>query len=264
MPRPKLPELRYVRAPEPIVFPEEEEVPEGLPHLLARTFLFQLLRFALGPAHSVGSDQFVYWLATNPNRKLAPDVFVRLHVPQTPFGSWKTWEQGGPPDLAVEIVSPDEGGTKALPWVEKLARYAEVGVKELVRFDPQAAAGERLRAWDRVREDLLERVIADDRTPCLALGLNWVVCPIDSPGESGGALAARLPVESSSERTGVMPARRPHEGETLGLRLQDDEGRWLETELEVAGARVRAEAKARESAEARVRELEEQLRRGRE
>ena len=36
--------MRYVRAPEPLVFPEEEEVPEGYLHLVVRTFLFQLLR----------------------------------------------------------------------------------------------------------------------------------------------------------------------------------------------------------------------------
>lgn len=48
-------------------------------------------------------------------------------------------------------------------------------MKELVRFDPEAPAGQRLRAWDRVREDLVERQIEGDRTPCLTLGLNWTV-----------------------------------------------------------------------------------------
>ena len=238
------PELQYVRAPEPLVFPEEEEVPEGLPHLLVRTFLFQLLQFALGPAHSVGSDQFVYWIATDPRRKLSPDVFARLGVPQVSFGSWKTWENGGSPDLAVEIISPNEGD--GVTWDEKFARYRELGVKELVRFDPEAPEGKRLRAWDLVRGDLVERVIVRDRTPCLTLGLNWTVCPIPK--------------------------------HPVGLRLIDDDGRWLETETEVAAkvreaeakARVEAEARAeaeakarveeREAAEARIRELEEQLR----
>ncbi len=226
-----LPELRYVRAPEPLVFPEEEEVPQGLPHMLVRTFLFQLLQFALGPAHSVGSDQFVYWIATDTKTRLAPDVFVRLNVPQTAFGSWQTWLCGGPPDLAVEIVSPNEGGVATLTWAEKFTRYRELGVKELVRFDPEAPEGERLRVWDLVRGDLVERVIGDDRTPCLTLGLDWAVCAIDK--------------------------------HPLGLRLIDDEGRWLETEMEVAAKRAETEAKARAAAEARVRELEEQLRRAR-
>lgn len=234
-PRP-LPELRYVRAPQPIDFPEEAEVPEGFQHLVLRTFLFQLLRFALGPGHSVGSEQFVYWIATDPKRKLSPDLFVRLGVPQTAFGSWKTWENGGSPDLALEIVSPNEGD--GVTWEEKIARYHDLGVKELVRFEPDAPEGRRIRVWDRVRGDLVEREIGDDRTPCLTLGLSWTVCPVEE-----------LPI---------------------GLRLIDDEGRLLETrtEQEARGraeeARGRAEeAEARRNAEARVRELEEELARQR-
>jgi Uma2 family endonuclease len=236
-----LPEVRYLRAPQPIHFPDAEEMPEGYAHLVLRTFLFRLLQFALGREHSVGSDQFVYWLATDPNRKLSPDVFVRLGTPQTSFRSWKTWEQGGVPDLAIEIISPNEGD--GVPWSDKLARYHELGVKELVRFDPEGDEGARLRVWDRVREDLVERQVVDDSTPCLPLGLIWTV--------------------------------RPVEDQSAGLRLADEAGRLLETreEAEARGreeeakaraeeAKARAEeAKARAVAEARVRELEEELRR---
>jgi hypothetical protein len=76
-------ELRYVREPEPSHFPEEAEVLEGKRHLVLRTFLFRVLQFALGPAHSVGSDQFVYWNARDKHRKLSPDVFVKIDVPDT-------------------------------------------------------------------------------------------------------------------------------------------------------------------------------------
>ena len=112
-------------------------------------------------------------------------------------------------------------------------------MKELVRFDPEAAEGERLRVWDRVREDLVERQLGDDRTPCLSPGLNWAVCPV--------------------------------EAEPVGLRLIDDEGRLLEVPEEAearhaaearareasAEARAQSEAQGRAAAEARVRELEE-------
>ena len=195
-------------------------------------FLFRLLQFALGPAHSVGSDQFVYWLANNPRRSLSPDVFVKLGVADTLFGSWKTWERGGPPDLAVEIISPSEGDGE--PWNDKLASYHELGVKELVRYDPEAPEGQRLRAWDRVGEDLVERLIAGEHSPCVTLGLSWTIRAI--PAFTGG---------------GSCPA----------LRLLDDAGRLLESEEE-AEARGRAEeARGRAEAESRVRELEEQLRR---
>src|SRR5438552_3498073 len=75
--------VRHVRAPVPIHFPETEDVPEGKEHLEVRTFLYGLLRFALGDAHTVGSDQFVYWDAHDAHRKLSPDVFVRLGTPNT-------------------------------------------------------------------------------------------------------------------------------------------------------------------------------------
>jgi hypothetical protein len=233
------PAVRHLRAPRPIHFPEEAEVPESKTHLVLRTFLFWLLRYALGPDHSIGSDQFVYWIASNPRRSLAPDLFVKLHVPDTSFRTWKTWQQGGAPELALEIASYNEGD--GMPWEEKLSRYHELGVKELVRFDPEAEVGARLRIWDRVRDDLVERQIGADRTPCLTLGLAWTVCPVD--------------------------------GEPVGLRLVDDAGRWLETREE-AQARGRAEeargraeeargraeeARGRAEAEARVRELEAEL-----
>jgi Uma2 family endonuclease len=235
-----LAELRYVRAPEPVTFPEEAEVREGYAHLVVRTFLFRLLSFALGPGHTVCSDQFIYWDASSasPKRRLAPDVFVRLnHPPPMQLSSWQTWVTAGAPHLAVEVVSPNEGdGTT---WEEKLARYHQLGVAELVRFDPEAPEGTRLRVWDRVQGDLVERQIGEDRTPCLTLGLAWTVRMV--PGPSGGAAAY------------------------VGLRLVDDEGRLLETpEESEARARAAAEARSQEdraAAEARIRELEEQLRR---
>ena len=66
--------------------------------------LFDLLREALGAAHSAGSDNFVYYDASAPGRCLAPDAFVKLGVPQTMFPCWKTWLSGAP-ELCVEILS---------------------------------------------------------------------------------------------------------------------------------------------------------------
>jgi Uma2 family endonuclease len=124
-PRPlPLPELRYVRAPEPVVFPEEALLPESNTHLVLRTFLFRLLRFALGPAHRIGSDQFLCWNAADATVSLAPDAMVRLNVPDAPFKTWKTWEEGGVPDLALELVSDGEARIREL---EEQLRRAQGG-----------------------------------------------------------------------------------------------------------------------------------------
>jgi Uma2 family endonuclease len=228
------PEFQYTRAPVPLHFPEEALMPEGKTHLTLRTFLYQLLKFALGPAHSVGSEQFVYFNAANPRKCVAPDAFVKLNIPDTQFGTWKTWERGGPPDLAIEIVSPNENADE--DWNEKFSKYFECGVSELVRFDPTAPGGARLRVWDRIDDDLVERVVVADRTPCVTLNLGWIVTPVAE--------------------------------EPVGLRLEHANGSLVESAYEAesrgrhAEAKAReAEAKAREAAEARVRELEEELRR---
>ena len=212
---------------------------EGKRHLILRTFLYQLLRYRLGAAHSVGSDQFVYWNARDPQRKLAPDVFVCLDVPDTSFGSWKTWERRVP-ELAIEVVSPSEDAGE--DWEDKLDRYHELGVRELVRFDPEAEAGARLRIWDRIDDDLCERRIAsEDDCTSITLGLRWLVCAV--------------------------------EDEPVGLRLADAQGRIVPTALETERAAKEAERTAkeaertakeaeraaRERAEARVRELEAEL-----
>jgi Uma2 family endonuclease len=160
--RPRGTRPRYKQAPVPLCFPVEEQVPEGRRHLKTRTLLFQILELELRGRGSIGSDQFVYWNARDPGVRLAPDVFVGLGIPDEDFQSWKTWERKTP-DLAVEIVSPSD--TPEGPWQEKLERYHELGVKELVRFDAEAAAGERLHVWDRVEENLLEREVEGDRSP---------------------------------------------------------------------------------------------------
>src|SRR5512147_371048 len=131
-PRPPTPAhaRRYVRPPQPIHFPVEEQVPETRRHLLQRTALFQVIQDTFGAHATVGSEQFVYWDPTDPRQCCAPDVFVRLGQPDGDFGCWKVWERGAP-DLAVEIISASDATDR--PWTAKLERYRRLGVRELVR-----------------------------------------------------------------------------------------------------------------------------------
>ena len=149
-------------------------MPETKRHLELRTALYQILKLAWSDRACIGSEQFVYWNAADPRRCLSPDVFVRTGQPDALFGSWKTWERGAP-ELAVEIVSDSDASEPSLE--EKLERYRELGVLELVRFDADAAPGGQLRAWDRIDGDLVERKVVDDKTPCVTLELFWVVRP---------------------------------------------------------------------------------------
>ena len=177
---------RYVEDPTPIVFPEEESVPETQLHLELRTLLYQLLSDYLGIDATVGSEQFVYYAADDPRQCLAPDVFVRKDPRGDLIRSWKTWERGAP-HVAVEITSDSDA--PELPWEEKLSRYQRLGVSELVRFDPLAAAGKRLRLWDRVKGTLVERELTAECAPSRMLGLCWVVA---STGQHATALRIAL------------------------------------------------------------------------
>lgn len=140
----------------------------------ARTTLFLLLEEAVAGA-AVGSDQFVYWDAAEPQKCLSPNVFVKLGSKDQNFDSWKIWERGAP-DLAVEIVSDSDRSESA--WEAKLTRYQASGIGEVVRFDAEQAAP--LRVWDRVDGDLIERSPESSTLrECAALGLWWVVVPSD-------------------------------------------------------------------------------------
>jgi len=90
--------------------------------------------------------------------------------------------------------------------------------------DPDAPEGSRLRVWDRVDDDLVERVVEQEVARCEVLGLWWVVQPT------------------------------PELGATLRLAQERAGSQMLPTEAE-------AEAAARQAAERRVAELEEELRR---
>ena len=207
-------------------------MPETRRHLELRTLLFTLLK-TFGASHTVGSEQFVYWSASQSKRCLAPDAFVRLGVPDAPFDSWKTWERGAP-ELAVEIVSHSDSAEES--WEDKLAKYHDLGVRELVRFDPEAAVGARLRAWDRIDDDLVERRVTDDRTACSTLGLWWVVTPV-APYPAG------LRLTRDAEGKDLVPT--PDEAS--------------EARAAAASALARAEAEGRAAAERRVAELEAEL-----
>jgi hypothetical protein len=217
------PPLRLRRPLSPLRFPTEETVPEGKRHLLIRTALFDLLTLAFGDRAAIGSDQFVYWNARSPGECLAPDILLRMDAENDVFPSWKTWERGAP-HLCVEVVSePHE-------MESKVARYHALGVEELVAFDPDD--GEcPLRLWSRIEHDLVEHDLVGARSaPSRVLGrLFWVVVSDPLTG-----LARRLSRDGGG--TELLPTRAESE------------------------ARARKEeVRAREAAEARIRELEDAL-----
>jgi Uma2 family endonuclease len=173
--------IRYVRPVVPLRFDStdpEWEMGQSPRHLKLCVTLYQLLGRVAGEGNSVGSDEFVYYDASNRAVKCAPDAFVKLGIRNdSNRKSWTTWKHGTP-ELCIEVLSPSDTEEKQT-LVEKLDRFHAMGVEEVVVFDVDASPGERLRAWDRVDGDLVERVVENERTPCLTLGLFFVVAPVE-------------------------------------------------------------------------------------
>lgn len=184
--------LAHVRPVRPLHFPasepEEEHLGQHPRHEDLCMFLKLLLRSLCGEANAVSADMFVYWNATvNDDRgRRAPDAAVKLGLPQAEMfehGSWKTWELGVP-ELTVEILSLSDTRER---WTltEKREAYEAMGVDELVCFDLDAAEGSRIRVWDRVEGDFVERVVDGERTPCITLSealgrtIEWTVAPAE-------------------------------------------------------------------------------------
>jgi len=234
---------RYRQVLPPLRFPVEETVTEGRAHFRLRLLLFESLDLELGSRATVCSDQFVYWNARDPRRCLAPDVFVCLGTVLDDVDTWKSWEHGGAPHLAVEISSPSD--TPEGPWADKLDRYAELGVRELVRYHREAPPGRRLRIWDRVDDNLLEREVGERAEWSEVLELWWVVVPDPTVGR-----ALRLARDPTAHGLLLTP-----------LEQRD---RQLEQERQAREQERQAreqERQARETAEQRIRELEDELRR---
>jgi Uma2 family endonuclease len=95
----------------------------------------------------IGADQFFAWVESEPLVRVSPDVYLLDHPPPRPLpASWQTWLPGHrPPRLAFEIVSEE---TWHKDYRDAPKKYAQLGTRELVVYDPEAAAG-RARGAER-------------------------------------------------------------------------------------------------------------------
>ncbi|NUQ78912.1 MAG: Uma2 family endonuclease [Polyangiaceae bacterium] len=234
-------------------------MPETKRHLEARTTLYLLLKDALSGA-AIGSDQFVYFDASDPRKCLAPDVFVKRGVPETTFDNWKTWERGAP-DLAVEIVS--ETDRRDADWEGKLARYQACGVHEVVRFDPEGDEPS-LRVWDRIDGELVERdMTGPNLRECQALHLWWVVVPsMYGPmlrlarDPDGSGLLPTVAEERAQLGAALAEERKARALAEHEKMLAEHEKMLAEQKKMLAEQKARDEANAREEAERARAEVE--------
>lgn len=205
----------------------EEKMGQGAAHAQAVELFVQVLKALLAAqqrkAH-VAWDVFVEWDPSDPRARVSPDAFLLDgQPPDIEPSMWCTWEPGcDPPPFALEIVS-DKSRTK--DYDRSPLRYAALGAEELAVFDPEPRGAEAspLQLYRRNARGQFLRVYAG-RGPVESKVLGaWLVCT------NGGK---RVRLARNAEGTELVPT----------------------AEEQLSGARGRAAA-----AEARVRELEEQL-----
>jgi Uma2 family endonuclease len=259
---------------ERVFYPESDDMGE---HEL-QTYIRELLRpllarfFAVrGELAHVGSDQFFYWVKGDAQQQLAPDVYVLPGVSQAmAIPSWKVWERGGVvPSFALEIVSSNDWEKD---YVENLPKYAALGVRELVLFDPEAYLGEAPRTAARIAFTRFERVgdrlertarTKADRLYSPLLGV-W----FRAIGE-GSELRVRLalgpdgdqlfPTEAEAERAERQAAERAAEEAARAADVERAERQAAERAAEEAARAAEVAREAERAAAARVAELEQRL-----
>jgi Uma2 family endonuclease len=149
---------------DPTIYPEEERVGESMLQRWIVELLRPLLEWWLN-VHCrrkafVGADQFIYWRQHDAHARVAPDVYVLPGVaPHTAVRTWKIWSDRVVPSFALEVASDDW----EKDYYEAPQRYDELGVGELVIFDPffeQRPEGMRWHIYRRVGKRDLVRVEA--------------------------------------------------------------------------------------------------------
>jgi hypothetical protein len=141
-----------VRVYDPTIYPVEEKVGQDTLQMYILEVLRPLIErwyVALGKPTFVGADQFVYYEQFNPNKVVAPDVYVVPGVrPGKRVKSWKTWITGHVPSFALEVVTSVDAEKD---YREAPQRYAELGVGELIVFDADYEKSEDRVRWQRYR-----------------------------------------------------------------------------------------------------------------
>ncbi|WP_170135945.1 Uma2 family endonuclease [Nannocystis exedens] len=215
--------------------------------------LFEDYFAALEREAFVGCNQFFYYKQGDPRSVVAPDLYVidGVSIHPTELKSWKIWEHDGKaPTLALEIVSdeyPKDYGDRLLE------RYRDLGVHELVRYDPVHLSRRKRELFAHfVRDErgqLIRRPTIGDRIQLVSYDV-WLVRGAHDElrlglGPKGESLwpTAQERIAQVSDRAAVEAARAAAEAERA----------------DAEAARAAAEAARADSAQAELERLRAEL-----
>lgn len=119
---------------------------------------------------AVSTDLLIYFEEGNPQRKVAPDVFVARGVPKSMRENYKIWEEGKQPDFVLEVASSwmasyNADGKKAL--------YERLKVQEYFLYDPRGGLhSPRLQGYELAGDKYRPLAIRPLENDGLALASN--------------------------------------------------------------------------------------------
>ena len=240
--------LHHERDDPTIEYPSEDDEPlaETKIQAIAIVDSFSALEnhFAGRSDVYIGIDQFLYYILNDPTRSIAPDVFAVFGARGShPRPSWIVSREGGAvPAFVLEVASV---GTWRNDATRKRDIYAQVGVAEYWRFDPDGAyypvplIGERLVSgeYEPIAVETDAHGILRGHSAVLGLDL---------------CVRAELQLRLYDPAAGEW-LRTPQESE--------DERIAAEQRAAAAQDRALAERQRAAAAEDRIRQLEAQMRR---
>ena len=225
-----------------IFYEEPEPVEDGMQQELALERIIYLLRRRYQDDASVfmSGAVFISYDITNGNRRVAPDFFIAFGVDNPAIRenlpNYWLWEIGKAPDFVMEVASDS---TASRDLNEKRELYQSLGIAEYWRFDSKN--GERYG-----------QIMAGERL------VNGVYQPYAVQVGADGSLKAHsdlLNLDFYWDETREFDVLAPETGRTIDVLVTERSARL------VAEARAGVERARAEAAEARIRELEAELRR---
>ncbi len=185
---------------------------------------------------------FMYYEEGNPKKNIAPDIFVVLDHDLGKRRVYKIWEEGKPPDFALEVLSPS---TYTHNEEEKVVLYARLGIGEYFRFQPDPEKQEPRLVGHRLHRGEYRDVEAEPGGGLLSVSLG---VEMRVEGEN---VRVRDPV-TGTEYPWMDEIPRNTKAAALRLKAEVEARRLADARAEAEAARAETEAEARRRSEARA------------
>ena len=143
-------------------YPESDGKPmaDNEPQLFLMFLLIAGFRHLYADRPAVHATGNLFWYPVEGDAKvvIAPDVMVIEGCADVVMRSYRQWEHGGRPRLAIEILSESNSPLEMLDKVEFYDRY---GADELLIVDPDTG---EFRVWERHGEHLTSVLVSNGWT----------------------------------------------------------------------------------------------------